>query len=1793
MIVTSTVVAASGNLFRVREHDARKIVVEFTRSPYRAENITAGDQQFVRFFSETSGSSSEEGKPDLPLEGMLLGIPPNTRLQVEVLESRYENLPAQRIAPVARREYEGEGKERLMYDIDAAFYSTHNQWYPAQQVTVGEVVLLRQQLVSKLSIAPMQWNPVSGQLRTLNHLVIRINLQIDDSKDAATDWVGTSEGDPYFEPAYRSLLLNYDDAKQWRGMDRAIQPPTAPDTSGAWFSPARTYYRIPISQDGIYRIMAADLIAAGINPASIDYPSLTMWNIGKSVPLLLANQSTPESVRIDFYGQRKYGANSFFDPISDTNSYFLAWNDTSARRFLTEPPIGNPPQSQPTWYREKKHFEQDVNYYFGYTNNEIRTTDDVQGEGWYWVDFFPGNVSNFNFSIDTLVRTGGNNASFKVKMNGMSGFFSNPDHLAEFRINGTIVGQVGFNGNLEGAFFQSIPDSLLNIGTNTLEVRSLNTGASINKMYLDWFELEYPRQFRATNNQLLFNYPASPGGPIEFTLRGFTADSIDVFDLTGARKLSVANLGGSVFQVLDTVGIGKKYLAIGKTTRNPVPPLAQKTFRDLRSGINGADYIVITHTLFRPSADQLAQHRRDVSRLRTTVVDVQDIYDEFNFGNKSATSLRDFLRTSYYAWRKPSPTYAVIMGDASWDYKRIFSNSIKRDYVPSYGNPPSDNALVSFHPVKNYLPYMFIGRLPVEDPIQAQRIVAKTINYDSAPNGEWRKYFLFATGGTTSGERSQFNSYSNNYANNYVVSCPIGGVANKVYKSSDAVIDGEFRDSLQNMIRRGLLFYNFIGHSGGRIWNVDPGSPNDFENTDGKLFFVSSVSCWIGFFSDPRSNVLSEDMISADNRAAIGVWAASTTDDAVSGNILTTKFLSLLKQDYARSFGQMTTVSLLNYWAINSVTTPLVIAALHQHPLIGDPYSRFAIPTLPDLAFKDSALSLNTEQPTSENTATLRVNFWNYGICPGDSVLLTINDSYTTEAGEFRGTSSIIPPITLPSTKTSDSISISWDVIGHPGSHVLTARLDSANRFSEVTKSNNSIQQTFYVYRNIITALKPPSFATLASGPATLTASVPAGNDTTPLQYYFQVDTVADFASPALTTSPPIQPGPVAASWTTPSLTDMRNYFWRVRTFDGSRYGAWATSSFETNDTAVAIGKIRWDQNRKKQFERAILVKTTATDTGVTMARAGGLPLYVRSVGARANPDSDFYSIIRIGSQTISGLWWIVGASFIVARVDEYSGVLEYRSFDVQANAALADSMANYIRNTTNGRYVAMTVLFDGRTNVNENLYQAIESLGSVNVRSLQNGHAWALISRKGSGGPLMTPIESWSPASIAECQFQLPNYYNAGIGRIITAPIGPAQSWQQLRWTSDTSGSGTQIVLKVLGIRATGQLDTVLQLSAAQNYVDLSSINATMYPQFVLVGEMSNADPQFTPVLRSWLVDYAPPAELATSAWAFSAAPPSVQQGVPIDVVLDAYNLGYRRSDSVTVSFRLASNAQQLHQVLLDSIPIGSFRHVVTQVPTSGVPAGAQTLQTILVPNAGENDLYAGNNTVLFPFTVTGQKRIEPIARVYFDGNEIMDGDYVSSSPTIVVELAGDSPSILEDFLTSKLTIDGRNLDTLVTRAVRSSPIGGSNSVQLHFRPQLADGTHELQIRRGSSFSNSSSINDSVLSTIHFNVLAATEIRSVLNYPNPFSSETYITFVVTGSEAPEEVRIKLYTVAGRVIREIVLPAGAVQVGFNRVLWNGRDEEGDEIANGYYFYKISMQSGSKSVSTIQRLSKLR
>ena len=94
----------------------------------------------------------------------------------------------------------------------------------------------------------------------------------------------------------------------------------------------------------------------------------------------------------------------------------------------------------------------------------------------------------------------------------------------------------------------------------------------------------------------------------------------------------------------------------------------------------------------------------------------------------------------------------------------------------------------------------------------------------------------------------------------------------------------------------------------------------------------------------------------------------------------------------------------------------------------------------------------------------------------------------------------------------------------------------------------------------------------------------------------------------------------------------------------------------------------------------------------------------------------------------------------------------------------------------------------------------------------------------------------------------------------------------------------------------------------------------------------------------------------------------------------------------------------------------------------------------------------------------------------------------------------------------------------------------------------------------------------------VTYEIPAKTEL--LLNYPNPFNPETWIPFRLAEDS---QVSLTIYDRAGRVVRSIELghrPAAVYQTRAKAIYWDGRNDFGERVASGMYFYTLTTKDFS-------------
>ncbi|HEY8402166.1 MAG TPA: hypothetical protein VIK89_12945 [Cytophagaceae bacterium] len=272
-----------------------------------------------------------------------------------------------------------------------------------------------------------------------------------------------------------------------------------------------------------------------------------------------------------------------------------------------------------------------------------------------------------------------------------------------------------------------------------------------------------------------------------------------------------------------------------------------------------------------------------------------------------------------------------------------------------------------------------------------------------------------------------------------------------------------------------------------------------------------------------------------------------------------------------------------------------------------------------------------------------------------------------------------------------------------------------------------------------------------------------------------------------------------------------------------------------------------------------------------------------------------------------------------------------------------------------------------------------------------------------------------------------------------------------------------------------------------------------------------------------------------------------------------------------------------------LSTLKRDSVLQFTYSINTYGLP-GYNALLAFVNPRLQPEEYYT-NNMLETSFFVQ-RDETHPVLDVVFDGVHIMDGDIVSPSPLITVTLKDENLFLIkEDVQGISILLRRPGKDEFEEIDLTADPdiiyvgqlSGTSNVFSLQYHPKkLQDGIYTLRVQAADVSGNRSGVSPY---EIRFEVINKSTITYFYPYPNPFSSNTRFVFTLTGGEIPEDLKIQILTVSGKVVREITkAEIGPVRIGHNKTeyAWDGTDEFGDRLANGVYLYRVIIKNKGNS-----------
>ncbi len=912
------------------------------------------------------------GQPALPLARRLLVLPPGVGWSVEtrVVETQMVPLAAPVLpasAAPAAPPPDLAGLDLASADELSVLYTASSQNAQAAAdagvapaavplVSVEEAGYVRDVRLARLTFAPVQYLAASQQLRVVRHaqVVIRFSGGVPDGGPVASD------DDPgEFRALVRAAVINPEAVDRWRAAPPSPRAAGAAATGGP--AAGSTRYRVTLRASGLYRLTYEALAAAGVPLGSTDPRHLRLFRGAEEVAIEVTGE---EDGRFDLTDEIRFYGEAVQSIYTDLNTYWLVIDGVNGKRMAERPaaPQNLPPAAS---FPATQLFEENRIY-----RSNQPTVSGV--DHWFWRQMYLLNTTGvptltLPFTIEHVLPAG--TASLTPELwGGSADARVAPDHRVRVFINGTQIGQIEWDGTTVVRQPLTFDQALLREGGNTVTFYTPgDTGArdSFNRLWesnwLNWFSLTYQRAFWVTEDRLEFTPPA---GRQEFLLQGWSEAAALLYDVTDPAhpvRLNGAVSAAGTLRFAADVPAGGRYYAVAPGAVMTPEEISAVPASDLRNPAEGADYLLIAHADFLAGVAPLVELRREQG-LRVRVIDVQEIYDTFSDGLLNPWAIRDFIQYAYFNWPGPPPSYVLLVGDGTYDFKNYEGYGVRTfippllEYVdPSLGETAADNRFVTVAG-NDIMPDLHLGRLPVNNQAELAAMIDKIVAYERNPTpGEWRSRAVFiADNPDVAGPFHYFSDEA-------VALVPPEVAVVKVYLGTAEYPTNQAVRAQQATLEafnQGALLFNYVGHSSITGWAAELlfGVNSLPQVSNGSRYPVMlPMTCLEGSYHSPRFSGLSESIVRLSGKGAVASWGPTGLGVASGHDYLHTGFYRAIFEQGVYELGPATTAGKLNLY-LNS-RSPGGAARFHDlldtYVLLGDPATRLGLPAA-DLALTAS-----------------------------------------------------------------------------------------------------------------------------------------------------------------------------------------------------------------------------------------------------------------------------------------------------------------------------------------------------------------------------------------------------------------------------------------------------------------------------------------------------------------------------------------------------------------------------------------------------------------------------------------------------------------------------------------------------------------------------------------------------------------------------------------------------------------------------------------------------------------------
>ncbi len=1379
------------------------------------------------------------------------------------------------------------------------------------------------------------------------------------------------------------------------------------------------------------------------------------------------------------------------------------------------------------------------------------------------------------------------------------------------------------------------------VGSDANLVVRVTPSATVDRIAISTARLSFPSAFIINREDTELNLSANAGGT-SFIRATETSLETELFDVTNPNnpiEIGINRSSDSFLGVIRNTSEERKLLVtenlrtIGQIREVTIPSIDPSLY----------NYIIVTHADLRTNGDQVnryANYRESEAGggYQVLVSEIDQLYDLFSYGDQSPLAVRNL---SDWMLDNGDPRFLFIIGKGltpASNYYRLGSTDLI-NFVPTFGHPGTDVPYTSGINGQGFESEIPTGRINAFVPSDISNYLNKVIEMEAAPfNDISRKRALLLSGGQTTNEQESFRGFIQDFDD--VLSGDFLGGSSILFSKTSS--ENVAFINVTDEINQGVSLVTFFGHSSASTTDIEVGQVSDpalgYRNK-GKypVFLVNGCNAG-NFFGNQTLNSsrdFGDDWILTPDLGAVGFLASSSF--ALSGNLkgFSDVFLenAYARDDFfGRSLGEIVQLTGADY--INRFgNSQANIAQVQQFSLNGDPAVTLYGTEEADYSIEESDVTFvpigEEIIVASTDSFDIQIALKNFGRLVNEpvevAVLRTLQD----------GTVINYDPVAYDRVNSQDTLTYRIrrnPEIDETGNSLFEIFVDPLNKTPEVNEDNNIVALSFDIFSGSTSNLYPLNYGIVPDTRVELVYQLSDLNSEE-RTILIELDTTDTFNSPLKKNN--IIPTNVLGRWEVDidfgSLEDGQVFYWRTRLQDPdpTESDEWVNNSF----SYISGSPEGWRQSSSNQLQSAFNSGVTLSDSKQWAFESEETPIVIKTFGSNTDPvvfNQDSVQLLVQGSnflvQTVSsGVFPGCSENTLNAVVFDRRSAQPYnpvfipgvdlrnrlvcgRRPQVVYNMFESDvtGIVNGVQGTSfldslinESELGDVVVLFNiGNLTYSNWTPEVINKLGEIgiapsSINNLTDGQPIIFIGTKGSTpGTAFEFTDNGSGLPITE-QF-LSSAQNIsgsnGEGNVSSVRIGPSSNWldfqQQVNLMNSEDASG----MDIFGVNGTSK--ELLASGVSEDLLDLSSIDAEIYPFIELEWSFSDIARQTPPQLDAWQVLFE---TLPDGLLIDDNLQTQVQEGENYSPRFGFLNYTETEfQDSIKVAYSVFNRNNR--SFFTDSIMIappmpGDTVFFNPSINTVGFVGENDLNLRVNLNNVPEQ--YSNNNLInRSSLLVVNPDQINPVLDVTFDGQYIRNGAIISPNPAIVVTLRDENEFFLKSDTLGVLMFIKPPCETCEFERINFSdeevtwePATESAEFQINYSPiDLTAGTYSFRVQAEDASGNASGL---APYEIDFNIDTEASISNFTAFPNPILDGVRFSFTLTGLTPPEDFNIHIYSLRGQLIQVISQERlGEMKIGFNvtDVIWDGTDDQGRFIDNGIYLYRVSMRIGDEVLS---------